>query len=314
MLPAVPIGYHELTFAAGDCFWRTLIIAAPTQSYSEPGHKPVWGTFLPMYAARSDTDWGAGNFATWGKLVDWVADNGARVVACLPLLASFLENPVCEPSPYSPASRLFWNDFYVDVASEVEQCPAARKLAASLAFREKISKFRNAEMIDYREQASERRKILELLATCFFSKPSARRNQLTSSCAAGRTWRIIQPFERHATAPKRVGRAGRKECGTETSALRITAVRATHARVCAMDGPAAGGRAAGAVREKEDAFLFGPSAGVHPDGYDVWRHRDNFALLANAGAPPDTFFTKGQDWGFSPLHPQHLRRMVTNIC
>ncbi len=47
--------------------------------------------------------------------------------------------------------------------------------------------------------------------------------------------------------------------------------------------------------------------GASYDGYDVWRRRDLFALEASAGAPPDDFFTKGQDWGFPPLHPERSR-------
>jgi len=47
--------------------------------------------------------------------------------------------------------------------------------------------------------------------------------------------------------------------------------------------------------------------GTNPDGYDVWRQRSLFALDVNGGAPPDSFFTKGQNWGFPPLHPQTLR-------
>jgi 4-alpha-glucanotransferase len=46
---------------------------------------------------------------------------------------------------------------------------------------------------------------------------------------------------------------------------------------------------------------------VSPFGYDVWRHRRAFATEANAGAPPDSFFPRGQDWGFPPLHPERLR-------
>jgi 4-alpha-glucanotransferase len=46
---------------------------------------------------------------------------------------------------------------------------------------------------------------------------------------------------------------------------------------------------------------------VNPDGYDVWRERESFALDASAGAPADLFFSKGQDWGFAPLHPQRIR-------
>jgi 4-alpha-glucanotransferase len=47
--------------------------------------------------------------------------------------------------------------------------------------------------------------------------------------------------------------------------------------------------------------------GVDPDGYDVWREREVFALGAAAGAPPDAFFRGGQDWGFPPLHPDRVR-------
>jgi 4-alpha-glucanotransferase len=39
----------------------------------------------------------------------------------------------------------------------------------------------------------------------------------------------------------------------------------------------------------------------------VWRRRKLFALEASGGAPPDDFFTKGQDWGFPPPHPERWR-------
>ncbi|MGH9892425.1 MAG: 4-alpha-glucanotransferase, partial [bacterium] len=48
--------------------------------------------------------------------------------------------------------------------------------------------------------------------------------------------------------------------------------------------------------------------GVHPDGYDAWRFREVFAGGVCGGSPPDRFFTKGQDWGFPPLHPERIRR------
>ena len=48
--------------------------------------------------------------------------------------------------------------------------------------------------------------------------------------------------------------------------------------------------------------------GVHPHSYDVWRERNDFVLEVSAGAPPDTLFTKGQNWGFPPLHPEAIRQ------
>jgi 4-alpha-glucanotransferase len=47
--------------------------------------------------------------------------------------------------------------------------------------------------------------------------------------------------------------------------------------------------------------------GVHPHGYDVWRHRALFATDVSVGAPPDAVFVSGQDWGFPPLDPGRLR-------
>ena len=64
----------------------------------------------------------------------------------------------------------------------------------------------------------------------------------------------------------------------------------------------------GDCRAKGMQFYLDLPLGVHPDGYDVWRERESFALTVNAGAPPDPFFTKGQDWGFSPLNPERLRQ------
>jgi 4-alpha-glucanotransferase len=47
--------------------------------------------------------------------------------------------------------------------------------------------------------------------------------------------------------------------------------------------------------------------GVHPDSYDVWRNRDLFITGVSAGAPPDPFFTRGQNWGFPPVNPIRMR-------
>jgi len=47
--------------------------------------------------------------------------------------------------------------------------------------------------------------------------------------------------------------------------------------------------------------------GTHRDGYDAWRRQHLFALRASGGSPPDPVFTRGQDWGFAPLHPDRSR-------
>ena len=57
--------------------------------------------------------------------------------------AAFLDHPY-EPSPYSPASRLFLNELYVDPAAspELDISPEARELLASDAFRAEAERLR----------------------------------------------------------------------------------------------------------------------------------------------------------------------------
>src|SRR5262249_47720405 len=90
----------------------------------------------------------AGDLSDFECQLNWVGDCGGHVAATLPLLAAFLDEPF-EPSPYAPASRLFWNEFYVDLGE------AGRPIR---------SKF-----VDYRSEMQRRRKVLEKRAETFFS-------------------------------------------------------------------------------------------------------------------------------------------------
>ena len=62
------------------------------------------------------------------------------------------------------------------------------------------------------------------------------------------------------------------------------------------------------ARRNDTALYLDFPIGVNRDGYDVWRHQSLFALGINGGAPPDGLFVKGQNWGFSPLHPEAIRQ------
>ena len=63
-----------------------------------------------------------------------------------------------------------------------------------------------------------------------------------------------------------------------------------------------------ACRKRGQQFYLDLPLGVHSAGYDTWRDSDLFALHCDVGAPPDPVFTKGQNWGFAPLHPEKIRQ------
>src|SRR5687767_5381215 len=94
----LPFGCHTLN-------GETLLIHAPRKAYTPP--EKTWGLFLPLHAVPPN----GGDLGDLQAYMNWVRELGGKVVATLPLLAGFDD----EPSPYSPVSRLFWNERYLDV-------------------------------------------------------------------------------------------------------------------------------------------------------------------------------------------------------
>ena len=81
-----------------------------------PLHAPQTGpnVFAPTYALHGERAGGvAGTFTDLDQLAHWARDHGATVVSTLPLLATFVDEPL-DPSPYSPVSLRFWNELFVD--------------------------------------------------------------------------------------------------------------------------------------------------------------------------------------------------------
>jgi 4-alpha-glucanotransferase len=62
------------------------------------------------------------------------------------------------------------------------------------------------------------------------------------------------------------------------------------------------------ARSKGHALYLDLPLGLHPDSFDVWQAPNIFLRSLSGGAPPDIVFTKGQNWGFPPMHPEALRR------
>jgi 4-alpha-glucanotransferase len=183
----LPLGYHQLTVELGGRTAESLVISAPSRCFTggKAGDgKPLWGVFLPLYALRTSRSWGAGDFSDLETLAEWTAGLGGGVVGTQPLLATFLDEPF-EPSPYAPASRLFWNELYIDPRRlpEMEDCPAARRLIESPDFQREVEALRAAPRVDYARLMALKRRVLEELAQRFFSRPGDRLAEFESFVA-----------------------------------------------------------------------------------------------------------------------------------
>jgi 4-alpha-glucanotransferase len=307
--PLAP-GYHQLHVVQGAARSQATVIVAPVRAYSPPGPEKAWGVFLPLYALRTAADWGAGNFSGLRALGEWAGTLGGSVVATLPLLPVFLDRPF-DPSPYAPVSRRFWNEFYVDVerVPELGDAPRAQALIASPGFQRGLRRQRRDRLVDYQGQMQQQRTALEALADAFFRHAaSARRDAFerftrahpaASDYAAFRA--VMERQGRSWTTWPARAREGRLR-GTDYDER----VKRYHlyAQWIAQEQFTAAGRA---LRSSGGMVYVDLPLGVHTWGYDAWRDRDVFAAGVSTGAPPDTFFGQGQNWGSPPLHPQRLR-------
>ncbi|MDP3939881.1 MAG: 4-alpha-glucanotransferase [Deltaproteobacteria bacterium] len=305
----LPRGYHRLSLETGGREFETLLISAPARAFEPPArNQRSWGVFLPLHALGSARGWGSGDFTDLASLLRWTAARGGRLVGTLPLLAAFLDEHF-EPSPYSPASRLFWNEFFIDVARvpELRRCAGARRLIGSGAFRREIDRLRGGDQVDYRRGMAQKRRVLELLCRSFFaSAPVARRLEFERFVAARPALPDYARFravnERRRTAwerwPRRL-REGAIVAGDYDRAAYRYHLYAQWIADAQLARASRAGRGAG-------LYLDLP-LGASRHGYDVWRERGSFALGASTGAPPDPVFTGGQDWGFPPPHPDGIR-------
>lgn len=318
----LPSGYFPLFVETSAGTFEACIISAPRRSYSEngfpersghnddTGSNTGWGTFLPLYALRSERNWGAGDFTDLAALARWTGESGGEFVGTLPLLAAFLNDP-CEPSPYAPASRLFWNEFYLDVTRvrELPHCPEAQATVSSAEFQQQLTRLRNAEQVQYRELMAVKRRVLEQLAQHFFDNPGARFNAFKRFAENGEEVRQYARFraayETRRTAWQRWPTA--QQTGSLDDGDVDQQAMNYHLFVQWLADEQMRSLADSASQTGCGLYLDLP-LGVRTDGYDVWRHQSVYATDATAGAPPDAVFTRGQDWAFPPLHPEGIRR------
>ena len=285
------------------------MLSAPTRAYGPDKMMHTWGVFLPLYALRTARDWGVGDFTDLGNLIDWVQNQGGGIVGTLPMLAAFLDEPL-EPSPYSPASRLFWNELYIDPRQAAEFADAAvQAVVNSPEFAAERDALRAAPLVDYRPHGRPQ--------AAGAGGDGARRSSPTrptgwrpssASRPPTRASRTTPASGRWARSGASRGGRGRNGCATATSQPGDYDEEAKryHLYVQWLADEQVSALAERAGKRGPGLYLDLP-LGVNPDGYDVWRDRDAFAVGVSAGAPPDSFFTLGQDWGFPPLHPENLR-------
>ncbi len=286
-----------------------------------PGTRPAppppgrsWGFTIQLYSLRSRRSWGHGDLGDLADLAAWSArELGADFVLINPLHAAEPAPPV-SPSPYLPMSRRFVSPLYLRVEDipeygllpagqrrRVEDLAAplrAASLGGGLIDRDAVWRAKRAalEVVHRQPLAPGRRAAFER----FRALGGRPLGDWATWCALaeihGPDWREWpQPLRspRSAAVEAERGRLGRR-------------VRFHAWLQWIADGQRAAVQTAARAAGMRIGVVTDLAVGAHPGGADAWAYADVLVPQVSAGAPPDEFNQRGQQWGQPPWHPGKL--------
>ena len=264
----LPHGCHTLRVDAPGTTAECLVVVAPATMPDLGEDVRASSLFTPAYGLWED-EAPLPSLRHLHTLARHLGERGIDTLATLPLYATFLDEPF-DPSPYSPISRLHWNEAYLDDAG-LPEAPLPTFTSEP------------GGVVDWRAVAERRRRQL-----------------VQAASEAGDD--LVAALTQFAAAHPDVGSYARFRAQRESSGDLV--VERSHVLAQYLAD-----RALAAIGDDEDAagLSLDLPIGSHPDGWETWAYPNLFASSMAVGAPPDTFFTEGQNWGFPPQLPTAMR-------
>lgn len=326
----VALGYYELgiTIAARGraSEARQRLIVAPPACVTPV--RRAFGIIANLYSVRGARSWGVGDLTDLAELARWSGSRGASFVGVNPLHA--LRDVGGEVSPYSPVSRLYRNQIYLDIEAipELAECEEARALLASEPVLAELARLRASDRVEYARKSALARPILAALHRCFVgrhgSPPSAVPTDRARAYAEylRREGRALHDFALFAALDEELSRGSEAPLQWQQwptiyhdpHTPEVAAFALSHELEVdfhqwvqfELD------RQLGAAAEA--GFRSGLTIGLYQDlavasapyGSDAWMSANLHAVGVSIGAPPDNYSASGQNWGLSPLDPHRL--------
>lgn len=290
----LPSGYHQLRIENRQQILTTLIVSAPKQMFRHSEQnlsqrpmanaisKKIFGLFTPVYALHSQHSLGCGDLSDLQQFITWSAEQGSKMVATLPLHAAFLDQP-CEFSPYSPISRLFWNELYLDIRLIPEF--AGEDIPSELLALNKSNR------VAYHDIMKLKKSILQRMQSKCFADPLRKKAlyRFVTNHPEVKNYARFRALHETNQQPDESNPIFQYHLYVQWQIQQQLQLLRQHA-------------------QRMHTFLYlDMPLGVHRQGYDPWRYPDVFPKNISAGAPPDAVFTTGQNWGISPLNPHAIR-------
>lgn len=321
---ALPFGVHRLRFLAAGAAApvSAIVISAPRRT--RPLADGAWGLFAPTYALRDGRPTLTGDLTCLEGLCKVAGGFGASYVATLPLLANYstYDTAGAVSSPYSPISRMWWDEAYLDPA-RVPELVGLPELAG-LAGLGGLAGLVGSGLAEGGSSRVHLAVQADVAAAAGHLRPLLDAGVERLQAGGGHRLDAFKRFQEERPEVELYGlfRAAAEVAGTKRrewpntfapgrmAAGRDVPATAVAAHIYAqfVTDEQVGAVAAAAARSGCGLMLDLP-VGCRSDGFDPWAYPGSFASApAAVGAPPDRFFKGGQNWGFLPLDPEGDRR------
>ena len=264
-----------------------------------PGWKGA-GTAIPVFALRSEDDFGVGEFLDLKKMVDWAVLTGQTFLQLLPVNDTTMFGTIDDSYPYNANSTFALHPQFINLPAA--GVPVDKEYL-------KLQKQLNSFVKDGRPETdyvSVNREKRRLLRKAFdanwksLSRTKAYRNFL----AANREWLI--PYSRFCALRDEFGTPDFSQWGEFAvyDEARLERWNKSHRSEtdfnCFLQFHLdAQFRQVRDYAHSKGVVLKGDlPIGVSRTSADAWQFSKLFNMDSQAGAPPDSFSTNGQNWGF----------------
>ena len=260
------------------------------------------GVAIPVFSLRSERSFGVGEFADLKLLVDWCVRTGLKLIQVLPINDTTATHTSADSYPYSAISAFALHPLYLNLERVANG--RSRKLLAELE-PERL-RLNALEAVDYTAVMQAKLACLQQLYG-LHKEQTLRSKDYKAFFEQNRHW--LRPYaafcylrDKHGTADfnqwpemrtcseqELAGLSAAGSAAAEEIGLHYFIQYHLHTQL----------REAAEYAHAHGVILKGDLAiGVYRHGADAWQQPELYRMDMQAGAPPDPFAAKGQNWSF----------------
>ena len=256
------------------------------------------GVAVPVFSLRSEHGFGVGEFLDLKPLADWGKQVGLKLIQLLPVNDTGATGTWRDSYPYAAISAFALHPLYLNLAA-VADAKNKKHLKPLAAARLKLNRLKT---VDYEAVMQLK---LEFLRKIFPSQKAAtfRTKEYEKFFAENKHW--LTPYAAFCVLRDKFGTADFNQWPEHSKfdAQKISALAKGSSEIAfhyfiqfhlhtQLQAATAHAHQCGLVVKGDIAI------GVFRHGADAWQAPELFNMEMQAGAPPDPFAAKGQNWGF----------------